>query len=143
MVSRLFLWRAKFLLSKTMAGRSQDRILVTAPLRGKTSLFSLSCGTHDRGGANRKFVPLEVDPPPRLNPCSPPGRGGKTTFLSATRGPQHAARGPQHKCGPRVTRAALRNFAGHITMLIFGPSAAHISYPRGPHLARGPHFLHH
>ena len=36
-----------------------------------TSIFSLSCGTHDRGGgcANRKFFLLAVNPP------SPPGWG--------------------------------------------------------------------
>ena len=95
------------------------------------------------GGTNPKNFPLEVYPRPRLNPCSPKGRGRKTTFFIAARGPQHAARRPQHRCGPRVTRAALRNFAGHITMQIFGPSLGHISWRRGPHMARGPHFLHH
>ena len=121
-MSRLFFWRAKFWLSKNLAGRSQHRILVTRFSR----YFSLS-----------RLTPLDETLVPHR------GGEGKTTFFSAARGPQHAARGPQHKCGPRVARAALRHFAGHITMLIFWPSAGHISWRRGPHLARGPHFLHH
>ena len=83
----------------------------------------------------------------------PLGLAGKKPFFPFVRNSRpggganqkcvNAAREPQWKCGPRAARVALRKFAGRITMLIFGPSAGHISWRRGPHLARGPHFLHH
>ena len=93
-----------------------------------TSYFSLSCGTRDRGGGCKsKIFPSRGWPPPSMKPFFHRQGREETTFFSTARGPQHAARGPQHKCGPRVTRAALRNFAGHITMLLFAPSAGHFS----------------
>jgi hypothetical protein len=114
-VSRLFRPRAEFWVPKNLAGRS----IASSSWPG-VICYEKRCG-------NARECQLLTGGGVQIENCEVrPDRRGP--HLSAARD------------GPR---AALPNFAGRITMLIFGPSAGHNPWRRGPHLARGPHFWHH
>ena len=96
--------------------------------------FHAELTTGGGGDANKKNFPLEVDPPPRLNPCSPPPEGWGRVLRNIS---------DIFQCGPRATTCGPRA----ATQVRPASRAGRTSQFRGPHYNAhfwtlgGPHFM--